>query len=92
MSGNKISLAEMRGFILKHYNEQEKEALRELLKMEKALITHQLVGVVLLYDLYQAFLDQIRAKAMALQEGVNQRIFASVTDEILNLLRKEAEA
>ncbi|GAH17048.1 unnamed protein product, partial [marine sediment metagenome] len=59
----KIDQDTMRDFVLKHYTEKEKEAIRELLKMEKTLTSLQWERGGLLSDLYQNFLDQARANA-----------------------------
>ncbi len=84
---NKIDQDKLRDFVLRHYKEQEKEALRELLKWEKALM--HLEASTLNSELYQTFLTQIRTQATAIQDEVSRRVLGCVQDEIRNLLEKE---
>ncbi len=83
MSENDI----IRDFVFKYYNEQEKGAIKELLKWEKSLL--HITASTLNSELHQTFLTSIRAQAMTIQDGVTRRILAAINDEILDILRKE---
>ncbi len=88
---SEIDQKRLREFVLKHYNEQEKAALRNLIDMEETLFSVHLACGPLLSNLYEDFLDQVWEKVMSIQDGVDRRVLASVNDEIMNLLRKKKE-